>query len=113
LCWEELKNSFSDADHLVMTEVYAASEEPIVGVSAETLLNETAHASKEFCASLADVPALIAKRAESGDVVLCLGAGPIGVTPPEVLAALREGVSDIPKEAGIGAQELRVVAGGR
>lgn len=113
LCWEELKHSFSDADHLVMTEVYAASEEPIVGVSGEALLNETAHASKEFCASLAEVPALVASRAESGDVVLCLGAGPIGALPPEVLSALRGGVAAIPAEAVVGAQDLRVIAGGR
>lgn len=113
LCWEELRHSFSEADHLVMTEVYAASEEPIVGVSGEALLNETVHASKEFCASLEDVPALVAKSAQSGDVVLCLGAGPIGSSPGEVLAALQGDCGSADTSSAVAPQELRVITGGR
>jgi UDP-N-acetylmuramate--alanine ligase len=110
LCWDELRQSFADADHLIMSEVYAASEEPIVGVSGEALLTETVHAHKEFCASLEDVPALIKGVAQPGDVVLCLGAGPIGALPGEVISALESSVAEAPDKES---QELRVIAGGR
>ncbi len=115
LCWNELKQSFSDADYLIMTEVYAASEEPIVGVSGDLLLTETVHTHKEFCASLEDIPALLKGVAQPGDVVLCLGAGPIGALPADVLAALQS--SEAGAKTGVhapdGAAELRVLAGGR
>jgi UDP-N-acetylmuramate--alanine ligase len=115
LCWDELKQSFDDADHLIMTEVYAASEEPIVGVSGELLLTETVHTQKDFCASLEDVPALLKGIAQPGDVVLCLGAGPIGSLPGEVITALHVSGSrgETSPSAPEGAAELRVIAGGR
>jgi UDP-N-acetylmuramate--alanine ligase len=112
LCWEELRHSFADADHVVMSEVYAASEEPIVGVSGEALLLETVHSSKQFVASLDDVPGVVRNFAQPGDVVLCLGAGPIGYLPNSLLATLQgdgEKLSENPQ----GNQELRVIAGGR
>lgn len=116
LCWEELKQSFSEADHLIMTDVYAASEEPIVGVSGDALLRETVHAHKEFCANLEDIPALLKGIAQPGDVVLCLGAGPIGALPGEVLAALQSpsgiGAESAAPELAGAAAELRVIAGG-
>ncbi|MFN4897199.1 MAG: UDP-N-acetylmuramate--L-alanine ligase [Pseudomonadota bacterium] len=113
LCWDELRQSFSDADHLIMSEIYAASEEPIVGVSGEALLNDTAHVSKEYCASLDDAPALIKATAESGDVVLCLGAGPIGALPGVLLAALKGEGNAVADVRASGSQELRVISGGR
>ncbi len=113
LCWEELRQSFAEADHLIMTEIYAASEEPIVGVSGEALLSNTAHSSRQFCASLDDVPALLKNGVQAGDLVLCLGAGPIGALPGEIISMLQNDPSMNEASAAKGAQELRVVAGGR
>ena len=111
LCWDQLRQSFSDADHLIMSEIYPASEEPIVGVSGEALLNETLHSSKEFCLTLDAVPELIKNTATEGDLVLCLGAGPVGALPGEILALLQEGgAAESSENSG---QELKVIAGGR
>ena len=111
LCWDQLRQSFSDADHLIMSEIYPASEEPIVGVSGEALLNETLHSSKEFCLTLDAVPELIKNTATEGDLVLCLGAGPVGALPGEILALLQEGGA---AESSVNSgQELKVIAGGR
>jgi UDP-N-acetylmuramate--alanine ligase len=111
LCWDQLRQSFSDADHLIMSEIYPASEEPIVGVSGESLLNETLHSSKEFCLTLEAVPELIKNTATEGDLVLCLGAGPVGALPVEILALLQGGA--VADRTGTTSQELKVIAGGR
>ena len=110
LCWDQLRQSFSDADHLIMSEIYPASEEPIVGVSGETLLNETLHSSKDFCLTLEAVPELIKNTATEGDLVLCLGAGPVGALPGEIIALLQGGA--VADRAGTTGQELKVIAGG-
>lgn len=88
LCWDELKGAFNDADHLILADIYAASEEPIVGVSGAALHSEIQHPSKEFCEALDDLPARLGELAESGDLVVCLGAGPIGSMPERVLREL-------------------------
>jgi UDP-N-acetylmuramate--alanine ligase len=111
LCWDQLRQAFGEADHLIMSEVYAASEEPIVGVSGEALLNETLHPSKQFCSSLDEVPGLIKNTATDGDLVLCLGAGPVGALPGEILSQLQGGSQT--DRAGLASQEFRVIAGGR
>jgi UDP-N-acetylmuramate--alanine ligase len=79
------------------------------------LLTETVHTQKDFCASLEDVPALLAGIAQAGDVVLCLGAGPIGALPGDVITALHASGSrgEASPSAPEGAAELRVIAGGR
>lgn len=88
-CFAEFVTAFHDCDSLLMTEIYAASEEPIEGISGEILCEAVAHADKSFVLELDDVPALIKAKAQSGDLVLCLGAGSIGVLPEMILAELR------------------------
>jgi UDP-N-acetylmuramate--alanine ligase len=118
LCWDELLRSFADADHLIMSEVYAATEEPIVGVSGESLLREIAHPSKEFVPQIETLLETLPKQLSAGDLILFLGAGSIGSMPDRLLPILQtkeQGISESDRlhNARDGHSELRVVSGGR
>lgn len=84
--------AFDDADVLFLTEVYAAGEEPIDGVSGQglaTALARRGHADVSFVGPRENLPECIAEVARDGDVVLLLGAGDIIKSGDDVLEALR------------------------
>lgn len=79
------------ADHIVLTDIYAAGEDPIPGVTVETLADAIRRATDvplDVVPRLDDVPTLVAGTARSGDVVITLGAGSIGTLPDRLIAAL-------------------------
>ena len=79
------------ADELVLTDIYAASEEPIPGVTVEALaaaVNTSRAVPVRVVKPLDDVPAAVAGIAQPGDVVITLGAGSIGSIAPRVIEAL-------------------------
>lgn len=79
------------ADHIVLTDIYAAGEDPIPGVTIETLADAIRRATDvplDVVPRLDDVPTLVAGTARSGDVVITLGAGSIGTLPDRLVAAL-------------------------
>ena len=85
-----------DADEIVLTDIYAASEEPIAGVTVEALADAIrAGAGKPLrvVKRLDDVVAAIVELAKPGDAVITLGAGSIGTIPNRLVEALarREG----------------------
>jgi UDP-N-acetylmuramate--alanine ligase len=70
--------AFYDADELIVTEVYAAGEDPIEGVSGQIVADEAkAHGARavSFIADINDIPPHLAKTARDGDIVITLGAG--------------------------------------
>lgn len=70
----------NDADSVFVTPVYAAGEQPIEGISADTLvggLKERGHHSARAVADEKELAAMLAGEIESGDMVICLGAGDI------------------------------------
>jgi len=77
-CFVEFLEAFQACDNLVLTEIYAASEEPIPGVSGQILCEAIDHPSKRFIKSLDDITPGLRRDLASGDVVLFLGAGSIG-----------------------------------
>ena len=93
MCWEEYLTCFRDADKLVLTEVYAASELPIEGVSGEALSKAVSHSEVSFLPLIEDAPERIASSLQSGDLLLCLGAGSVGSMPEKFLQALRPDAS--------------------
>lgn len=113
LCWSQYLSAFGDADRLILSEVYAASEEPIVGVSGETLLQEIQHANKEFIPVVDEVPAKLAPQLTSGDFVVCLGAGSVGALPEKILAELDRDSSQAGAPLSGEAPILKVVSGGK
>ena len=79
------------ADHIVLTDIYAAGEDPIPGVTVETLADAIRRATDvplDVVPRLDDVPALVASTARPGDVVITLGAGSVGTLPDRLIAAL-------------------------
>ncbi|HEX6164897.1 MAG TPA: UDP-N-acetylmuramate--L-alanine ligase [Vicinamibacterales bacterium] len=90
----EFGRAFVGADVLVLTDIYAAGEDPIAGVTLDALANavRTDFAGDlRIVRSLADVPRELASVAKPGDLIVLLGAGSIGSIAPSVLAALGGG----------------------
>ena len=112
MCWSEYLTAFGEADDLILSEVYAASEEPIVGVSSEALLSEIQHPSKELCSSFDDLPATLASRLQEGDFVVCLGAGSVGALPEKLLHRL-DSTALLDAGSNSEAPLLKVVVGGK
>ena len=78
--FEEFLTAFEGADRLVLTEIYAAGEDPIPGATGEALyqaIKRKGHLDVEFVADKNDIVERLAGELSSGDVVLTLGAGDI------------------------------------
>jgi UDP-N-acetylmuramate--alanine ligase len=85
--------AFAGADEIVLTDIYAAGEEPIDGITAEALEASVraAHAGRvRLVKGLDNVVAAVVDLARPGDAVITLGAGSIGSIPVRLVAALRE-----------------------
>jgi UDP-N-acetylmuramate--alanine ligase len=79
------------ADHIVLTDIYGAGEEPIAGVTLDALAAAVRRAVTipvDLAPRLDDVVAAIVRAAKTGDVVITLGAGSIGTVPDRLVAAL-------------------------
>ena len=78
--FDDFCRCFNDADIVVVTDVYAAGEEPIPGVDRDHLvigLRGRGHRDVVALEGRAALAPLIARRAQPGDMVICLGAGSI------------------------------------
>jgi len=90
-CLEDFATAFHDADLLVVSDIYAAGEDPIPGVDAESLVAKVrahGHRDAQHVAGLEQIEAWLPKRLQSGDLVLTLGAGSISSLGPRLLARL-------------------------
>jgi UDP-N-acetylmuramate--alanine ligase len=79
-CHEGFLTAFNQSDLLLMSDIYAAGEDPIEGVSAEALAKAIASESPskvEYCGDLAKAKDRILRELKPGDLVLCMGAGSI------------------------------------
>jgi UDP-N-acetylmuramate--alanine ligase len=78
--FDEFLTAFEGADRLILTEIYAAGEDAIPGVSAEALyqaIKRQGHMEVKFVADKSRIPEELAHDLRSGDMVLTLGAGDI------------------------------------
>lgn len=93
--WNEFMGAFSDVDRVVVTDVYAASEDPIEEVNSEAFTNELKEKIDIPCENLKGDMKTVAKQLfptlKSGDVVIGLGAGTITALGKELLALHDEG----------------------
>src|SRR5262245_43724398 len=86
--------ALAGADHVVLTDIYAASEDPIAGVTLDALaasIRTTLTAPLDVVPKLDDVVPAVVRAARPGDVVITLGAGSIGSLPDRLLDALDTG----------------------
>ena len=80
-CFEDFVKVLSGADGVILTEVYAASESPIVAADGRSLARALRVAGKVepvFVEEVGGLPQAIADFVRDGDVVICMGAGSIG-----------------------------------
>jgi UDP-N-acetylmuramate--alanine ligase len=83
--------ALAGADHVVLTDVYAAGEERIPGVTLDALaaaVRRSLSVPVETAPALDDLVASIVRAARPGDVVITLGAGSIGSIPDRLVEAL-------------------------
>ena len=87
---DEFGTALAQADEVVMTDIYAAGEAPIPGVTVEALAAAVDRAGRRvrLVKPLDDVPAAVADLARANDLVITMGAGSIGTVPDKILAAL-------------------------
>src|ERR1700723_496220 len=97
---EEFRAAFGDADSLFVLDIYAASEKPIEGITAEALAGSISSTggsnagsggrSAQYVSSFADAVSAAAAAAQDGDMILTLGAGSVSQLGPMILEKLKE-----------------------
>jgi len=88
----EFGEALSAADEIVLTDIYAAGEPPIPGVTIDALadaVRAVASCSVHVVPSLDALPGYVARLARDGDLILTMGAGSIGGVGDRILAAVR------------------------
>ena len=92
-CFEDFVKVIGQADAVLLTEVYAAGEAPIVAADGRSLTRALRVAGKVeplFVDEVVALPQAIVDNTRDGDVVLCMGAGSIGAVPGKVLEVLQK-----------------------
>ena len=85
---EQFCGAFTDADTVAVLPIYAASEEPIPGVTAEALAEKIEGPHTQFVPDFAAAVSAVGSEAKEGDLILTLGAGSVSQLAPQILAAL-------------------------
>lgn len=91
--FEDFVKVLSSVDALLLTEVYAAGEQPIVAADGRSLARAVRVQGKVepvFVEQWKDLPAAVLDLVRDGDVVVTMGAGSIGQVPGLVRAAAAE-----------------------
>ena len=89
--FDDFTRAFNQADVLLVTDIYAAGEQPIAGASAERLvqsIREHGHHDARYIADKADLPEALEKIVRPGDVVIALGAGDVNASVRELKTRL-------------------------
>jgi len=92
-CFEDFVKVIGGADAVLLTEVYAAGEAPVVAADGRSLaraLRVAGRVEPVFVDDVAALPQAIADLAQDGDVVLCMGAGSIGAMPGKLVELLQK-----------------------
>jgi UDP-N-acetylmuramate--alanine ligase len=79
--WEDFRSSFNQADILVMTEIYAAGEAPIDGITGERVaeaISTAGHKNVVYSTTMQSAVEYMLREARPGDAVMTIGAGSVG-----------------------------------
>ena len=89
---DQFATAFGDADSLSVLDIYPASEQPIEGITGETLARkicEKGNHRTEYAGSFEDAVTAASANARDGDMILTLGAGSVSQLAPMVLEKLQ------------------------
>jgi UDP-N-acetylmuramate--alanine ligase len=89
--WHEFTLAFNLADFLIVTDIYAASEPPIPGITGEALANaiaENGHKNVHYVRSMQDAIEMLLKESQAGDAILTIGAGNVTRASNELVVLL-------------------------
>ncbi len=86
---EEFASCFSEADAVEVLDIYAASEEPLPGITAEALVKAIGRDGVRYAASIEEAVERSVMAAGEGDAILTMGAGNVSQASGLVLAALK------------------------
>ncbi len=90
---DDFARSFYGADVLIVSDIYAASEDPIEGITSRALtekIERFGHRHVEYTGKLADAARRLKEIAQPGDLVLTLGAGNVWQAGEELLRILED-----------------------
>lgn len=90
---EDFARCFNNADALYILDIYAASEQPIEGVTAEILtekIKEFGHKNVQYIGDIKNAAEKVVGELREGDLVITLGAGSITGLSNEILEKLKE-----------------------
>jgi len=90
LLLDEFAASFEDADHVIVTEVYASREKDSLGVSVADVVKRMRHRDARQAASLNKATTMLAEHVKPGDVVITLSAGDGNQVGESLLKRLQE-----------------------
>jgi UDP-N-acetylmuramate--alanine ligase len=91
--FDEFALAFNNADVLFVLDIYAASEQPIEGVTAEVLtenIKKYGHKHASYIGGIETAAEKVVPHLREGDLVITLGAGTVTRLSEEILAGLRE-----------------------
>ena len=88
LCWMDFLSAFKDADEILLWDIYAAGETPIVEITSQRLAKSMDHTACHYLGDLKSEFAQAKKYLRAGDVFLTLGAGDITRFGPEMIKLL-------------------------
>ncbi len=94
--WEEFCRAFNHADILVVTEIYAAGEAPVEGITGERLaeaISAAGHKAVVYANTMQAAIEYMLREAHPGDAVLAIGAGSIGRALDELAVLLSAQIS--------------------
>ncbi|HZQ21976.1 MAG TPA: UDP-N-acetylmuramate--L-alanine ligase [Terriglobales bacterium] len=89
---DDFGTAFTDADSVQVLDIYAASEQPIPGVTGEALayyMREHSGRDVGYSPSFQDAIEEVASKVEPGDMILTLGAGSVSQLGPQILERLQ------------------------
>ena len=89
--WDDFTKAFNQADILVLTDIYAASENPIPGVTSEALaaaIREAGHKNVHYFRSMQAGIEFLLHAAQPGDAIMTIGAGNVSRASNELMLLL-------------------------
>lgn len=105
--WQDFADAFTQADVLVVTDVYPSGEQPRPGVSGQLVADAVASAHPEmpvhYVAGLNDVVEWLTEHLRPGDLCLTLGAGDLTTVPTRLLSLVEKRSDALGGDVGEGA----------